>query len=64
MTNQEQQLIQAIKALPGHTVQMRDPSVCTIYRQLSPSHIKCHSVWLGRPAAVETLQRFITQAEA
>jgi hypothetical protein len=59
MTNQEQQLIQAIKALPGHTVQMRDQSVCVIYRQASPTSIKSQSVWLGRPSAIGKLQQIL-----
>ena len=59
MTNQEQQLIKAIQTLPGHTVQMRDPAVCVIYRQLSPNSIKSQSVWLGRSSTIGNLRQIL-----
>ena len=59
MTQQEQQLIQAIKAKPGYQVFVYvDRRVATVART-QPNRVSQQSVWLGRPITISRLQQIL-----
>jgi hypothetical protein len=59
MTNQEQQLIQAIKALPGHQVFFGTDQASVRVSISHPNGVKQLSVWLGRPSTISNLQQIL-----
>ena len=59
MTNQEQQLIQAIKALPGHQVFFGTDQASVRVAITRTNGIKLLSVWLGRPSTISNLQQIL-----
>jgi len=65
MTNQEQQLIDAIKALPGHQVfpgrNGYDYSAIVVIAL--PNGVRQQSVWLGRNGTIERLQSIIANSK-
>jgi hypothetical protein len=61
MTNQEQQLINAIKALPGHQVFPGSTGGAVIIAITRTNSVAQRSVWLGRRSTVENLQSILQQ---
>lgn len=61
MTSQEQQLIDAIKALPGHQVFKRDGAVVIAYN--IGTRLSQRSVWLGRSSTLDNLQSILAAAK-
>jgi hypothetical protein len=59
MTNQEQQLIAAIKALPGHQVFFGTDQASVRVAITKSNSIKQLSVWLGRPSTISNLQQIL-----
>ena len=58
MSEQEQKLIEAIKAKPGYQVFPGSPGSCAIrIAQQLPNGVRSHSVWLGKPNAIPDLER-------
>ena len=64
MTTQETQLINAIKALPGHQVFPGSQGGSVIISVTRPNGISQRSVWLGRKLTIQTLQDIISKAGA
>ena len=58
MTNQEQQLIAAIKAKPGH--QVFPGNGCVVIARTNANSISQRSVWLGRTSTVGNLQQILS----
>lgn len=65
MTHQEQQLIEAIKALPGHQVfpGRHGIDISVIVVRTQSNGVKQSSVWLGRRQTIETLQTIIANSK-
>jgi hypothetical protein len=61
MTNQEQQLINAIKALPGHQVFPGSTGGAVIIAITRANSVAQRSVWLGRRSTVDNLQSILQQ---
>jgi hypothetical protein len=61
MTPEEQQLINAIKALPGHQVFPGSTGGAVIIAITSKNSVKQQSVWLGRRSTIDNLQRILQQ---
>jgi nitrate reductase NapAB chaperone NapD len=61
MTNQEQQLIQAIKALPNHQVYPGSTGGAVIVAITTKNSVKQLSVWLNRSSTVANLERILQQ---
>jgi len=59
MTNQEQQLIEAIKAKPGHQVLMCANGGSVHVVRASKNRIGQLSVWLGRPGTIARLEEIL-----
>lgn len=59
MANQEQQLIEAIKAKPGHRVFPGRDGGSIIVCVQTKSSVRQQSVWLGRSSTVSNLQRIL-----
>lgn len=57
MTNQEQQLIEAIKAKPGYQVFLGSSGGSVIIARTSKVGVHQQSVWLGRSSTLDNLQR-------
>lgn len=61
MTQQEQKLIDAIKAKPGHQVfpgsHGIDMSIIVVHTR--PNGVRQNSVWLGRRSTIDNLQRIL-----
>ena len=62
MTNQEQQLIDAIKAKPGYQVFPGSAGGAVRIVRTSKSSIGQQSVWLGRRSTIEQLQQILARA--
>ena len=62
MTNQEKQLIDAIKALPGH--QVFPGNGCVVIARTTANSVSQRSVWLGRRRTLEQLQGILDKALA
>lgn len=62
MTNQEQQLIEAIKAMPGHQVLMCANGGSVHVVRSDKNRVGQLSVWLGRRNTIEHLQRILAAA--
>lgn len=58
-TQQEQQLIEAIKAKPNHQVFPGRNGMGVVIAITRPNGVRQHSVWLGRKTAAETLQSIL-----
>jgi hypothetical protein len=56
MTQQEQQLIDAIKAKPNYQVFPGRNGNAVMVVHTRPTGVKQQSVWLGRRTTIETLQ--------
>lgn len=63
MTNQEQQLIDAIKALPGHQVFLGRNGGAVTIAITKPNGVSQQSVWLGRSSTIERLQSIIANSK-
>jgi hypothetical protein len=59
MTHEEQQLINAIKALPNHQIFKGRLGGSVIIAITSPNGVRQQSVWLGRDHTIENLQSFL-----
>jgi len=59
MTQEEQQLINAIKALPNHQVFNGRYGGSVIIAITKPNGVRQQSVWLGRDNTIENLQGFL-----
>jgi hypothetical protein len=59
MTNQEQQLIAAIKAKPGHQVFPGSSGGCVIVAITRANSVGQRSVWLGRRSTIENLEAIL-----
>ena len=58
MSEQEQKLIEAIKAKPGYQVFPGSHGSCAIrIAQQLPNGVRLQSVWLGKPNAIPALER-------
>ena len=62
MTDQEKQLIDAIKAKPNYQVFVNAVNRRALVVKNKPNGATQHSVWLGRSSAVETLQNILAVA--
>lgn len=59
MTQQEQQLIDAIKAKPGYQVFPGSSGGAVIVARTSSNSINQQSVWLGRSSTINRLQQIL-----
>lgn len=64
MTTQEKQLIDAIKALPGHQVFPGSQGNAVMIAVTKPNGVSQRSVWLGRRSTLEQLQGIFDKALA
>jgi hypothetical protein len=62
MTDQEKQLIDAIKAKPNHQVFVNIANRRAVVVKNKPNGATQYSVWLGRTLATETLQNILSAA--
>ena len=60
MTTQETQLINAIKALPGHEVFKGNG--CIVIARTNGNSVSQRSVWLNRSSTIENLERIIADS--
>lgn len=60
MTQQEQQLIQAIKAKPGHQVFPGSQGGSVVIAITKANGVSQRSVWLGRSSTIDRLQQILT----
>ena len=60
MTNQVQQLIDAIKALPGH--QVFKGNGCVVIARTTANSVSQRSVWLDRSSTAANLQQILSAA--
>lgn len=63
MCNQQQQLIEAIKALPGHQVFPGRLGGCVVIARAIPNGVSQRSVWLDRPSTIDNLQSILAAAK-
>jgi hypothetical protein len=63
MTTTEKQLIDAIKALPGHQVFPGSLGGCVKIARTLPNGISLQSVWLNRPSSINNLQNILAAAK-
>lgn len=62
MTDQEKQLIDAIKAKPNHQVFVNIKNRRALVVKNKPNGATQYSVWLGRSFAIDTLQSILSAA--
>lgn len=64
MTNQEQQLIEAIKAQPNYSVFPGNGCVMVAYTHKSATGVRVSqsSIWLGRSSTIDRLQETLLTA--
>lgn len=63
MNNQEQQLINAIKALPGHQVFPGSTGGAVIVAITRKNSVSQRSVWLDRTSTIANLQQILSAAK-
>lgn len=63
MTTQEQQLINAIKALPGHQVFPGSTGGAVIVAITRKNSVSQRSVWLDRTSTIANLQQILSAAK-
>lgn len=63
MTQQEQQLIEAIKALPGHQVFPGNLGGSVVIAITRANGVRQQSVWLNRTSTIERLQSIIANSK-